>query len=77
MNVVARHHHRAVYSSQALRHVAEQIDALYWAGADPARPAAGQEVFEKDVDLTEDVNIAKLPQQWPHDEGMGDADLER
>ena len=30
LSVVARKHHSLVYSSQTLRHVAEQIDALYW-----------------------------------------------
>lgn len=29
MNVVAKRHQKLVYSSQALRHVAEQIDDLY------------------------------------------------
>jgi hypothetical protein len=29
-NTITRHHCQAVYSSQASRHVAEQIDALYW-----------------------------------------------
>ena len=30
LSIVARKHHSLVYSSQTLRHVAEQIDALYW-----------------------------------------------
>jgi len=29
VNVVAKRHQKLVYSSQALRHVAEQIDDLY------------------------------------------------
>lgn len=31
VNTLLRHHNRAVYSSQALRHAAERIDRLYWA----------------------------------------------
>lgn len=30
VNIVAKKHQRLVYSAQALRHVAEQIDDLYW-----------------------------------------------
>jgi hypothetical protein len=30
VNTIVRHHSRTVYSSQTLRHVAEQIDALLW-----------------------------------------------
>lgn len=30
VNIVAKKHQKLVYSAQALRHVAEQIDDLYW-----------------------------------------------
>ena len=54
VNTIARNHKRAVYSSQALRHVAEQIDALYWASAAPDRESEvdGGEILEKGVDLS-------------------------
>lgn len=54
VNTIARHHNRAVYSSQALRHVAEQIDALYWAAAAPDQEAEirGEDVLEKGLDLS-------------------------
>lgn len=35
VNTIVRHHNRTVYSAQAIRHVAEQIDALYWAAGAP------------------------------------------
>lgn len=34
VNAVARRHHRLVYSTQALRQVAGQIDTLYWEAAE-------------------------------------------
>lgn len=55
VDTTARSHKRAVYSSQALRHVAEQIDALYWASAAPDRDAEGYgggEGVERGVDLS-------------------------
>lgn len=56
VNTIARHHKRAVYSSQALRHVAEQIDALYWAAAEPDgdEEAEGTDALEKGSDFTSD-----------------------
>ena len=35
MNSIIRHHNRTVYSSQTIRHVAEQIDRLYWVSGEP------------------------------------------
>jgi hypothetical protein len=32
LSIVARKQHNLIYSAQTLRHVAEQIDALYWEG---------------------------------------------
>ncbi|KAI9836515.1 MAG: hypothetical protein M1838_005012 [Thelocarpon superellum] len=77
LNVIAQHHNKAVYSSQALRHVAEQIDRLYWESSDPSQDVGGYEVFEKGVDLTKDSNITNLPDQWYDDEGQSDDKLER
>ena len=34
LSLVARKHHNFVYSVQALRHIAEQVDALYWEAAE-------------------------------------------
>lgn len=31
VNVILRHHARSTYPAQTIRHVAEQIDAIYWA----------------------------------------------
>ena len=51
VNAISRHHNKASYSSQALRQVAEQIDALYWASSDSSIDVGGDEVLEKGVDL--------------------------
>ncbi|KAI9812899.1 MAG: hypothetical protein M1827_004417 [Pycnora praestabilis] len=79
LNTIARRHNKAAYSSQALRHVAEQIDALYWAAGavDSDIRVGGEEVLEKGVDLTANDNIAKLPEEWPADQVSNEADLER
>ena len=55
MNTIARHHNKAAYSLQTIRHVAEQIDALYWASGDPVFGARVEECLEKDLDLRKDV----------------------
>ena len=50
MNSLAREHHKTVYSSQAVRHVAEQIDALYWASGERAVRVADDEALERGTD---------------------------
>ncbi|KAI9799761.1 MAG: hypothetical protein M1833_003880 [Piccolia ochrophora] len=72
-----RHHNRAVYSSQALRQVAEQIDALYWASGERGGYYEGDDGLGKGVDLTRDGNISNLPEQWPEDENAEDDELAR
>lgn len=32
--IVARKHHSLVFSAQTLRHIAEQVDALYWSATE-------------------------------------------
>lgn len=53
VNVVARKHQKVVYSAQALRHVAEQIDALYWEQSDgfEGAPPRQEEVLRCGVNL--------------------------
>lgn len=55
VNSIVRHHNRAAYSFQALRHVAEQIDRLYWASGAPdaALTGYGDDVLEKGIDLND------------------------
>lgn len=44
LNALLKQHHRAVYTPQGVRHVAEQIDALYWGAGEGVRE-------ETDVDV--------------------------
>lgn len=44
LSITARKHHNLVYSSQTLRHVAEQIDSLYWEAAEGKEGEVGKEV---------------------------------
>ncbi|KAL9114417.1 MAG: hypothetical protein Q9227_001498 [Pyrenula ochraceoflavens] len=56
-------HNRYVYTPETTRHVAGQIDALYW-NEITARPAPGEAdelMVEKDKDLTLSEAIATLP----------------
>ncbi|KAI9759799.1 MAG: hypothetical protein M4579_002098 [Chaenotheca gracillima] len=58
---------KGVYSSQAIRHVAEQIDALYWASGEgeSRNPRQdGPDALEKSADLRLDENITALPDEW-------------
>lgn len=53
LNNIIRHHNRTVYSSQSLRHVAEQIDTLFWEAGAP--PLHDDEIEEGDVDRDTDL----------------------
>jgi len=76
LNTLLREHSKLVYSSQAARHVAEQIDRLYWAAGE--RDETGRtaeesaEVLERGVDLTAERNISKLPDEWEDEEEEDD-----
>ncbi|KAI9802707.1 MAG: hypothetical protein M1825_002729 [Sarcosagium campestre] len=77
-----RHHSKVAYSSQALRQVSEQIDALYWASADTGHAAFGleseEDALSKDQDFSEDDVIVRLPSEWADDEERyGEAQLDR
>jgi hypothetical protein len=68
VNTTAKNHNRTVYSSQAIRAVAEQIDALYFASApresQGARTGTEGGTPQKGSDLTIDTNIDLLPEEW-------------
>ncbi|EON64039.1 hypothetical protein W97_03269 [Coniosporium apollinis CBS 100218] len=67
VNRLLRRHSKSAYSSIAIRHIAEQIDKLYWeAGApDPhADEALSQSGITPDDDLTSDETISRLPETW-------------
>lgn len=52
VNVVAKRHQKLVYSAQALRHVAEQIDDLYWKKSDNIEGLTREDdVLRRGVDL--------------------------
>lgn len=54
VNAVLKKHNRAVFSSQAIHHVARQIESLYWNSIDPESNGELSQglVVEKGTDLT-------------------------
>ncbi|KAI5797447.1 kinetochore Sim4 complex subunit Fta4 [Peziza echinospora] len=88
LNLTARKHNRLIYSAQAIRHVAEQIDALYREAAESAEEArragggagAGGEydLLRRGVDLTDVEVVEALPEEYPATPGVDSVDdLER
>jgi Kinetochore complex Fta4 of Sim4 subunit, or CENP-50 len=69
VNAQLRRHAQETYPSQALRHVAEQIDVLYLNTASAViRAEAGgvdDDVLQKDTDYRRKENIEALPEEWP------------
>jgi hypothetical protein len=55
LNSRIREHSKLVYSTPAQRHVAEQIDALYWAAGEKDIQGRGGEALEQGVDLGESI----------------------
>ncbi|KAH0611137.1 uncharacterized protein H6S33_011564 [Morchella sextelata] len=64
-NVVAKRHHRLVYSAQALSHVATQVQDLYQQPQPAGAEDAEEGVLRRGVDLREAENIALLPDTYP------------
>ncbi|KAF2102576.1 hypothetical protein NA57DRAFT_25135, partial [Rhizodiscina lignyota] len=70
LNRQVRRHNKAAYSSLAIRHVAEQIDKLYWVTGAPIlfdddheATLDGQDpILRIGDDLCSDVSITKLPE---------------
>ncbi|KAH0545132.1 hypothetical protein FGG08_000744 [Glutinoglossum americanum] len=96
LNSLAHHHNTTAYSSHAQRHVAEQIEALYWSAGEIDRAIMIDDALDRGVDLRQPEyahrieyrhmtiltrnayrNIARLPDQWPDEEGEENDDLER
>ncbi|KAI9767782.1 MAG: hypothetical protein M1840_005463 [Geoglossum simile] len=77
VNGLAHHHNKTAYSSHAQRHVAEQIEALYWSAGEIDRAIMVDDALDRGVDLRRPENIARLPEQWPDEEGEENGDLER
>ncbi|KAI5820245.1 kinetochore Sim4 complex subunit Fta4, partial [Pyronema omphalodes] len=74
LSLIVRKHHNHVYPSQTLRHVAEQIDQLYWQSDD--EPIKEIEVLKPGVDLTLKENIEALPESYPNPQGATEEELE-
>ncbi|EEH06251.1 conserved hypothetical protein [Histoplasma capsulatum G186AR] len=57
------------FSSQAIHHVARQIENLYWNSVDPETGGELSQglVIEKGTDLSNSMSIARLPEQWSYD----------
>lgn len=66
VNNKIRSHNRLVFSSQSQRHVAEQIDALFWneVTAEDFRATFDATWLSQDVDLCEAESIASLPENY-------------
>ncbi|KAI4126824.1 MAG: hypothetical protein LQ347_004824 [Umbilicaria vellea] len=79
LDSIVRHHNRTAYSFQALRHVAEQIDRLYWASGAPdaALTGYGDHMIEKGIDLSSSDVISTLPDEWPQDGEEDESGLEK
>lgn len=54
MNAILKQHNRVVYSSQAIHHVARQIESLYWnsVNREVNGPEARGSGIEKGTDLS-------------------------
>ncbi|KAK2764371.1 hypothetical protein FQN54_009065 [Arachnomyces sp. PD_36] len=78
LNTIFRQHNRTVYSSQAIRHVARQIETLYWNSVSPenGREDAQRTAIDIGTDLTNSGTIARLPDQWV-DNNSSEADKSR
>ncbi|EXJ72766.1 uncharacterized protein A1O5_03913 [Cladophialophora psammophila CBS 110553] len=70
VNDKIKRHNRLIFSTQSQRHVAEQIESLYWTlvSADDAERGADPDLdtvaIRRDADLTDSEVIASLPQDY-------------
>ncbi|PQE06948.1 Kinetochore fta4 protein [Rutstroemia sp. NJR-2017a WRK4] len=64
LNTALKQHNKLSYPPQAQRHVAEQIDRLYWAAGERDVNVNGEEWNEKGADYRLAENIEKLPEEW-------------
>ncbi|KAI9891543.1 MAG: hypothetical protein M1814_002666 [Vezdaea aestivalis] len=77
VNQNLRVHNLATYSAQAVRHVAEALDALYWAESEPDRNEDLGEALERGRDFRIDSHAEALPSEWPeevYEEEVADAE---
>ncbi|RAL61333.1 hypothetical protein DID88_009469 [Monilinia fructigena] len=64
LNTILKQHNKVSYPPQAQRHVAEQIDQLYWDAGERDVNMNGEEWSEKGADYRLSYNIEKLPEGW-------------
>lgn len=59
VNTTFKQHNRTVYSSQAIRHVARQIETLYWNSVSPenGREDIQRTAIDKGTDLTNSAYV--------------------
>jgi hypothetical protein len=60
VNNLAHHHNRTAYSSHAQRHVAEQIEALYWSAGEIDRAIMVDDALDRDVDLRQPEYVCRI-----------------
>lgn len=60
LNHILAQHTRRVYAPQATRHIAEQIDSLYWSGV-VSSMGEGDEEEEEGVEMGVDLGILSFP----------------
>ncbi|KAA8902615.1 kinetochore complex Fta4 of Sim4 subunit, or CENP-50-domain-containing protein [Sphaerosporella brunnea] len=78
LSIVAKKQGNLIYSQQTLRHVAEQIDSLYWEEEEGGErgDAGAAEVLRAGVDLRNSENIDRLPASYPATADASEEDLE-
>ncbi|TVY31531.1 hypothetical protein LSUB1_G008967, partial [Lachnellula subtilissima] len=65
LNAQLKKHNKLAYGPQAMRHVAEQIDRLYWnAGERTVVGDVGEEWAERGCDFRKENIIDQLPPSW-------------
>lgn len=77
LNQLLAQHARRVHAPQATRHVAEQIDALYWNAAELAAERDAEALsLTVGHDLTESQAIEELPERWEGERDVEDWPME-
>lgn len=64
LNTMLKQHNKISYPPQAQRHVAEQIDQLYWAAGERDVNVNGEEWVEKGADYSESHRLGVISVLW-------------
>ncbi|KAI9742213.1 MAG: hypothetical protein M1818_004113 [Claussenomyces sp. TS43310] len=79
LNGMIRQHSKQVYPEMAQRHVAEQIDSLYWEAGQrdtDLNDTEGGGALNKGTDFTTDLAIEHLPETWIDSAEAADEDAQ-